>query len=297
MINNLLKSCKEFKQEAIEILGTEQSVFVPLEYHGIFDIAILTATIDEFEAVKSIIEKIKKVSFAENDASIYFSGELRSKNKVFKIILPYPYDMGIEASSSLTTKVISSFRPKYIFMVGVCAGNKNVTKIGDIIVAERSLNYNKVVLIERKSEEQDKKFMHHVSSINRYLKMNLELFSRSEAIEQIKTSYGNHEKHYEKLTCHVGLLVTGSSLMRSDKIIAEINQTYPGIKGLDMETYGVYYASTQVFKDYAPNFVSIKSVSDYGDTKKHPLSATERKKYALHTSSQTLKKFITENLE
>lgn len=296
-IIQLIDSCKGFKKEAIQILGIEQSVYKVEEYHGLYEIAILTANIDEFESLKLILDNAKQTTFNKNDSTIYYTGEIRTKEKICKVILPLPYTMGIEASAALITKVISTFRPKHIFMAGTCAGNKNVVKVGDIIIAEKSLNYHGIVAIERKDSTSDKKFIHNISSINGNLKNQLELFSKSTALRKIKSSYPEKDKLEAALNCHIGLLVTGSSLVRSNKVMEEINSTYPGVKGLDMETYGLYYASTQVFKDYAPNFVSIKSVSDFGDESTHKLSAKERKEYALHTSSNALKIFINEFLD
>lgn len=296
-IIQLVDTCKEFKKDAIQILGIEQSMYKVEEFHGLYEIAILTANIDEFESLKLILDSVKQATFNKNDSTIYYIGEIKTNKRLCKVILPLPYTMGIEASSALTTKVISTFRPKHIFMAGICAGNKNVAKIGDIIVAEKSLNYHGIVAIERKDETSDKKFMHNISSINGNLKNKLELFSKSTALKRIKGSYSEKERIETILSCHIGLLVTGSTLVRSNKVIEEINSTYLGVKGLDMETYGLYYASTQVFKDYAPNFVSIKSVSDFGDDTSHKLSAKDRKEYALHTSSNALKLFINEQLD
>jgi nucleoside phosphorylase len=293
----IINSCKEFKSSAIDILGLEQSIYKVEEFHGLFDIAILTANIDEFESVRSIVDNIKRATFNKNDSTIYHSAEIHSTDKIYKILIPFPYAMGIEAAASLTTKVIQIFRPRYIFMTGSCAGNKNITKIGDVLVAEKSLNYQGIVAIEKKDESQDKKFMHNISSINGHLKNKLELFSQTNEFKKIKNSYPNKNKIAYDLSCHVGLVVTGSSLSRSRQLIEEINSTYLGVKGLDMETYGLYYASTQVFKDYAPNFVSIKSVSDFGDDTSHTLSSKERKAYALFTSSNFLKMFINHYLD
>lgn len=296
-INGIIKSCKEFKKESIKILGIEQSISNIGEYHGLYDIVIITASSDEFESVKEIINSPSLVVFNKYDSTIYYRGTIQGKNSLLKVLLPFPYSMGIEAASALTTKVVSSFRPKYILMVGICAGNKNICKIGDIIIAEKSLNYHGVVEIENKDESQNKKFMQNLCSINGHLKNQLEIFSKSSVISQIKQNYPFSEKIETPLRAHIGLLVTGSSLLRSGIIIQEINNTYVGVKGLDMETYGVYYAATQVYLDYAPNFVSIKGVSDYGDNTNHKLSQTERRKYALYTSINALKYFLNENIE
>lgn len=200
--------------------------------------------------------------------------------------------MGMEATITLTTKVLTYFNPDYIFMVGICAGNKNVAKVGDIIIAEKSLNYNEIVETEKKDDTTVKKFMQNADSIDRKLKTRLTLFSRKSIIEEIRQSYKDVSDFPKELTCQIGLMVTGSSLMRSDTKIQEINSAYHNVKGLDMETHGFYYAASNTFNDRKPLFVSIKSVSDFGDNTNHKVSSAKRKAYALHTSSQTLIKFI-----
>src|SRR5258708_1655177 len=165
-ITQLVTACKEFKREAIEILGIEQSLYKVEEFHGLYEMAILTANIDEFEALKLILNNVSQATFNKNDSTIYYTGEIKIQKRICKVVLPLPYTMGIEAASALTTKVISVFRPKYLFMAGICAGNKNITKICDIIIAEKSLKYHGIVSIERKDTTDDKKFMHNISSIN-----------------------------------------------------------------------------------------------------------------------------------
>ena len=293
----IIRSCREFKKEAIEVLGTGHSLFDFEENHGHFDIVMITATPDEFESIKAVIDSVKPVTFNKNDSTIYHQGVIQGKNKTLKVLIPFPYSMGIEAVSSLTTKVISNFRPRYIFMVGICAGNKNLCKIGDIVIAEKSLNYHGVVEIERKDESKDKKFMHNLCSINGYLKNQLELFVKSKEIQNIQENYPSKDKIDSTLTVHIGLLVTGNSLLRSASIMKEINDTYVGVKGLDMETYGLYYSATQVYRDYAPNFLSVKGVSDYGDNTNNKLTLTERRRYSLYTSANTMKKIINSYIE
>src|SRR5690606_10199971 len=143
--------------EAVELLGTDQSLYEYEDHHGLFDAVIITASSDEFESVKSIVESIKPVIFNKNDSTIYYQGTIQSKKKAIKVLIPFRYSMGIEAASSMTAKVISNFRPRYIFMVSICARNKNLCKVGDIIIAEKSLNYHSVIEIERKDEIKDKK--------------------------------------------------------------------------------------------------------------------------------------------
>src|SRR5260221_12178927 len=95
-IVQLIDTCKKFKKEAIEILGIEQSVYKVEEFHGLYEIAILTASVDEFESLKLILDNVKPTVFSKNDSTIYYTGEITTQSRVCKVILPMPYTKGIE---------------------------------------------------------------------------------------------------------------------------------------------------------------------------------------------------------
>lgn len=255
-------------------------------------IGVITASPDEFNSIKSLLTNVAEQKIDAADSVSYHIGTLEGNGKKFRVVLPYPLDMGVASAVITTTKTIANFHPKYLFMVGVACGNKKVNKIGDILIAEKSLNYNEVVEIERKDKSTVKKFMQNPDSINKHLKTQLSQFADSDIIKKIESSYDKKDNVSTTLKCSIGLLVTGSSLMRSQTKVEEINETYHNVIGLDMETSGFYYASAHCLKQDAPYFVSIKSVSDFGDNDNHGLPGPERKKYALHTSSNAFKSFV-----
>lgn len=287
----LARRSLQFKKEAREILGEGSLINTAFQSKGKYDIAILTASLDEFDNIKKHFSDWKELKI-ENDNIIFYEGTIQGKSKKIKAVIPVPSSMGIEAAVSLATKTLTYFKPSYIFMVGICAGNKKVTKIGDIIIAEKALNYNEIVEVEKKDESTVRKFMQNADSINSKFKTRLSMFSRSSFIKDIRDSYSEKATITDELSCKIGLMVTGSSLVRSESKIAEINESYHNIKGLDMETHGFYYTARNTFDEYQPYFVSIKSVSDFGDNTKHKLTTDQRRKYALYTSSHALVKII-----
>lgn len=292
-IVELINKVRAFNQEALKILGVKESITSPIVRQQLsFDIAVLTATPAEFKSVISMLSDIKEFEIGELDATIYHSGILKDKNKSFKVLVPYPTGMGSTITSSITTKIMTIFAPRYIFMIGIAAGNKNINNVGDILIAEKSINYEEVVEIEKKNKTTLKKFMQNADSINTYFKTKLTKFSTSSSIQEIQNGYKNKKKIESELKCKIGLIVTGSSIIRSQSKIEELNKTYHNIIGLDMETHGLYYVASNTLKTGAPYFVSIKSVSDFGDSSQHSLSLNERRDYALYTSSETFKKFV-----
>lgn len=259
----------------------------------IFHVGVITASPDEFNAIKNLLSNWEQLPNYPNDSVSYYKGVLERNGKKFSIILPHPLDMGMSPAAILTTKVISNFGPKYLFMIGIAAGNKKVNNIGDILIAEKSLNYHEVVELERKDKSPSQKFMQTPDSINKHLKTELTQFSNSDHIREIHSLYPYHNKISKPLKCSLGLVVTGSSLLRSQTKVEEINEMYPNVVGLDMETHGFYYAAAHNLRQLPPYFVSIKSVSDFGDNTDHKLTPSERRKYALHTASTAFEKFVS----
>lgn len=259
----------------------------------VFHLGVITASPDEFNAIKALLIDWEQLPNYPNDSVSYYSGTLDRNGKKFSVILPHPLDMGMSPAAILTTKVISNFSPKYLFMIGIAAGNKKLSNIGDILIAEKSLNYHEVVELERKDNSQSQKFMQTPDSINKHLKTELTQFSNSDHIKEIQSLYPDQNKISKTLKCSLGLVVTGCSLLRSQTKVEEINEMYPNVVGLDMETHAFYYAAAHSLRQLPPYFVSIKSVSDFGDNTDHKLAPSERKKYALHTASMAFEKFVS----
>ncbi len=148
------------------------------------DIAIITSTTQEFDSILPFLFDVAEVTIENNDALIYFTGKLTSKKRILNIVIPVPINMGIEASVITTTKLISHFSPEILIMCGICAGNKNVTNIGDLVIAEKSVNYNSIVEISKTGVDIKKKFMQSADSINNTLKARLTLLA-SNGIDKV----------------------------------------------------------------------------------------------------------------
>ena len=257
-----------------------------------YDLVVITANAEEFESIENILLNFREVALRDNDSLIYFEGEIKGLKKTLRVLVPLPQSMGMTAASNITTKILE-FHPSYVFMVGIAAGNKNISKIGDVLFAEKSINYNEIVEIAKEdSKGVKKKFMQNASSIDANLKSKLTLLKKHIDYKDMKESYYDKVKIKNLPKCFIGTVVTGSSLVRSQEKMNEINSSYHGVIGLDMETFSMYYVCSNNSSELKPKFVSIKSVSDFGDSSNHKLSSEERKEYALHTSSYTFKYFI-----
>lgn len=211
------------------------------------DVAILTSSAKEFNELIQKLDNVRELKSENDDSIIYYLADLKTNKRRLEIVVPYPTTMGIEGSVNTTSKTISYFSPELILMCGICAGNKRVTNIGDLIIAEKSVNYNNVVEIEKDTGKR-KKFMQSADSINKNLKARLSLFASNGAFAMTMKRIDIGSELQKPPSCQIGMMVTGSSLLRSNQKMDEINDSYHGVKGMDMETHGFYFAATNSSK-------------------------------------------------
>jgi hypothetical protein len=89
-------------------------------------------------------------------------------------------------------------------------------------------------------------------------------FSRgTEILADGKDAYSDSEKS-DLLDVFDGVVISDNALVRSDAFFEKVIQKNAGTIGLDLETYGMYYAARFAKAAYKPMFIFLKSVSDYG---------------------------------
>lgn len=145
-ILDIINRINSFEEVAKQLnFKIKESSKVKSDFSYKFDIVLLGSTQQEFESILTIIDQPSILNI-ENDNTIYYKGCIQGKINIFSVIIPVPTDMGIATAAIITTKCISLFSPSHIFMIGIAAGIKSVCKIGDVIIADKSINYNRVFL-------------------------------------------------------------------------------------------------------------------------------------------------------
>lgn len=187
-------------------------------------------------------------------SSLPIKGELK---KVALVILPR---MGLVSSAITTSRVVNEIRPRYVLMPGICAGIEGEVKLGDIIVANPSWEW------------QTGKWKGDSFAIEPYqIAINQKMVGRFE--QMLDTSIlddlwkNTEQKRPEsKPTCHFGPMVSGSSVISNSDKITELREQHRKLIGIEMEIFGVYAACTQ--SNVYPDFIGFKSVCDYGNEQK-----------------------------
>ena len=228
--------------------------------------SVIIATVDdEYEALEKLPVKWESCSL-KNDPLLFSCTNYEDINgiskKLLRVKLP---EMGMSAASHVTTKIISVFDPETIVMVGICGGKKDEVNLGDIIVAEKSWDYGSgKVKCDKKNNIVFSALPNQIN-IDTNLKSNI--IRNADLVKDIYIKWNESNNDDKKSEFKIGAIATGSAVISNEDFIEKIIEPqYRKVMGIDMETYGVYFACQNSGQDI--KFVSIKSVSDLADVDK-----------------------------
>lgn len=168
--------------------------------------------------------------------------------------------MGPIASAHAATALIAEFNPRVLLMTGICGGFAEHVKIGDVVVAEKSWDWQ----AGKWSDEGT--FATALDQRN----ASAELVTYAREIEatlpKLYESYlGKKPQAWPRLV--VGPMVTGSSVVASLDIQKVFRNQHRKMVGIDMECYGLYYAAEN-HAGTSVRTICVKAVSDLADRAK-----------------------------
>lgn len=266
--------CYEMRDEKWKTHLINRIYDIGRKYRNKVDMAIITAVQEEFNAFLFRRSNWKLLPI-EHDANLYYLSEYvnqeNGKKRIVKVLLTIQPEMGMVPAADLTHRVIQLFQPDCIIMSGICGGNKKDVSIGDIVVVEKAWDYGSGSMENVTDEEGN------------------EVIKFEPAPEQIpadqliikefrKYSTDKELKFHLRSSCDIdfnkdieikiGGMATGAAVIKNEKFVEEfIKPSHRKYYGIDMETYGMYYAANR-FIDRKIKFISIKCVSDGADSDK-----------------------------
>jgi len=93
-------------------------------------------------------------------------------------------------------------------------------------------------------------------------------FAATQVFQNLRTTFGPNDVR-ESPEVRFGAMVSGSSVVADEKMIAEILDRHPSAIGLDMEIYGLYTAVARA-TGAKPASLAVKGVADFGRSDKGP---------------------------
>jgi len=266
----------------------------------LYDIAIMTALPSpEFEALLRLNGARWERFQVEDDVTQYYKTTFVNSEKSRTVVAATADQMGMTASSHLATKMILYFRPKYLLLAGITAGIKDKDLgFGDILIAEQSWDYGSGKIVEVRDDDSEGIVDLEFEPDTRDIQLNSELKAK---VTSFKLSCGSildsiqndwpGDKPKTRLQLHLGPLASGSYVISSAEKLNEIRRQQRKMIGVEMETFGVYYAAAHSSKPDT-KAISIKSVCDYASSKKND----KYQKYAAYTSASLLYHFVMTEL-
>lgn len=200
----------------------------------------------------------------EGDSQQYYECFFESKGKKpLRLIAAMADEMGNTAAAVLSLKLNGIFHPKFMILTGIAAGvkfihKKNQPVMGDVVIADRVWNFSSGKYVPRGESPLQLGNIGFIPRPN-ILRISPEL--RKFLKEKVKVSHLNYK-------IHIGAMASGSAVISNREIIA--NYILPIVektKGLDMESYGVFYTSEHAIFP-RPIALVVKGICDFADDAK-----------------------------
>jgi nucleoside phosphorylase/CheY-like chemotaxis protein len=186
---------------------------------------------------------------------VYHSGDQR-----LNLICAHSTQMGLVAAAFVSRLIIEKFKPRLIVMTGICGGIGSSVKLGDLIIAEKSWDWQSGKWLHDGSFEaapDQKDASPELIALARGM---------NSAANDFYNSYvGNRPEATPQIL--VGPMVSGSAVVESSELHARFKMQHRKAIAVDMECYGVYFSAI-MSPPPTPKFICIKAVSDLSDKNK-----------------------------
>jgi nucleoside phosphorylase len=184
--------------------------------------------------------------------------------------------------------MLHTFSPRYLAMVGICAGIRGVCNIGDIICADPCWDWGSGKFVDRAGESD---FLQAPSQLrlDSFLRARLMLMEGDQALwDRIKREWSTGNAPSTELRLRVGPMASGAAVLSDLKSAGNIKEQHRQLAGIDMEAYGIFAAAAESALPQ-PKAMVLKSVADFAD----PEKSDNFRDYAAFTSVKALEEFAT----
>ncbi len=187
-------------------------------------------------------------------------GSISINGATKKIVAAHATQMGLVSATLVSRLLIEYFKPRIFVMTGICGGVGDKPQLGDLIVAERSWDWQSGKWLEDGTFEiapDAKEASPDLVALALGAKDHIEEFHRD--------FMGERPKALPKILS--GPLVSGSAVVADSAMHARFIEQHRKCIGVDMECYGVYFAA-HMSPGNKPRVLCIKGVSDLANRAK-----------------------------
>jgi nucleoside phosphorylase len=184
------------------------------------------------------------------------------------------------SSAAIATKLAIMYQPKYLVMLGICAGIQGKCNLGDVIVADPTWDWGS----GKRGVDVNGSPVFQAAPYQMQLNNGISQLASDLANDQ--SVLGNIRGGWSEATpngvlkIHVGPMASGASVISDDETARSIATQNRELIAIEMEAFAVM-AAVEYVANPKPTAVIIKSVCDYADANKND----DWQKYASYTSA------------
>ncbi|WP_433740044.1 hypothetical protein [Pseudomonas putida] len=277
-----LSWCQPLKEALIYLQELNKPPFTNdgKNYH--YDLAIFTAIQEELDSLLSLSSWTKIT--VPYDHADYYETILQGPDGSLKAVATVAPRMGMPSAAVSSSKLIHNFRPKYLAIVGICAGVRGKSELGDILIADPCFDWGSGKW-QRETESGVLRF--RPATYQWRLDESLRAAAKSVASDEkfLRDLHYNYEgkKPTQRPEVHIEAMASGASVLQATSLMEDVRDLHKNLVGVEMESYAVFTAA-QHAAEPRPLCISVKSVCDFGDETK----SDDVHHYAAHTSSAFL---------
>ncbi len=253
-----------------------------------YDVCVITALPHELEAVLQLNWSWHQ-ELEPNDEVQYHHGSYSSAHGTRSVVAAQCPRMGIAAAAVLAEKMIQTFRPRLLAMVGIAAGLRGKCELGDIVAVDPSWDWGSGKWHAVDGVPGFAPDPHQIQLHSNIRGKLTALARNTAAFAAIRKQWGAAAPGTE-LRLHIGPVASGAAVLALGDLSAQIEKHHRKIVGIEMEVYGVYVAATEASLPQ-PEFLALKSISDFADEEK----SGHVQNYAAYTAAQALGIFAREH--
>lgn len=264
-----------------------------------YDVAIINALQEpENTQVQKVFgDNWKQVEMVDDRTNTYYETTIKdAKGHDVSIVTTFMSQMAGVSSATLTTKVIYNFAPRYVFMTGIAAGvNQADVSYGDILICSEIWDGASGKI--KTDENGFRRFEPDYRSLTIDTELKnicMQIKNSKELLNDIENGYPtNNGKPKTHLQAHIGPMASVPAVTARMEEINVIKEHARKLIGIEMESYGMFFAVANCINPRPKYCASFKSVSDFADITK----ADDYQEYASYTSAAFLKEIICNNLD
>lgn len=265
--------------DAINIsLATHQRTLDRTEANK-FQLGIVTALREELDPF--LAHLLNKETVKKQNVSYTCGNIVTEKGTIIKIVAAHQEEMGTVDAAIVSTSLVREFGVEYLVMIGVCGGRDGKSQIGDIIIPNEIVAYQKGKIgdnglmmdidISKSNVNCRMTFEGRCENIisNIFQTYGMRLLSQGESLELSRPTL-----RFDEMACGENVVNKEGEL---EQIASKTNK--PKLCAIDMETYSIYRLNNFL----SVSTIVIKSVMDLSSKK-----SDKFKSYAAFVSANFL---------